>query len=82
MPYGNKTERPRQGDPLTPREREILALLAAGHSTKHIAAQLRISPITVKTHLTHLYRKIGAKNRVQAARHYLDHRGTPHDDVP
>jgi DNA-binding CsgD family transcriptional regulator len=58
---------------LTHRETEILALLAAGHSTPDIAAQLGISPGTVKSHLTNIYKKIGAKNRVQAARYYLDH---------
>jgi DNA-binding CsgD family transcriptional regulator len=61
----------------TRRELEILALLAAGNSTPDIAAQLGISPGTVKTHLTSVYKKIGAKNRVQAARYYLDHLAPP-----
>jgi DNA-binding CsgD family transcriptional regulator len=63
----------RESNPLTRRELEILALLSAGHSTPDIARQLGISPGTVKTHLTSVYKKIGAKNRVQAARYYLDH---------
>jgi DNA-binding CsgD family transcriptional regulator len=66
-----------EDEALTRREHEILALLAAGDSTSDIAAQLGITPGTVKTHLTSLYKKIGAKNRVQAARYYLDHHGTP-----
>jgi DNA-binding CsgD family transcriptional regulator len=66
VPAGN-------GDRLTAREREVLALLAAGHTTADIAAQLGVAPGTVKTHLTSVYKKIGSKNRVQAARYYLDH---------
>jgi DNA-binding CsgD family transcriptional regulator len=73
MATWNKAARARSGDPLTPRELEILAVLAAGHSTPDIAEQLGITPGTIKTHLTSVYKKIGAKNRVQAARHYLDH---------
>jgi DNA-binding CsgD family transcriptional regulator len=73
MATWNKAARARHGDALTPRELEILALLAAGNSTPDIAEQLGITPGTIKTHLTSVYKKIGAKNRVQAARHYLDH---------
>jgi DNA-binding CsgD family transcriptional regulator len=65
------------GNPLTRRELEILALLSAGNSTPDIAEQLGISPGTVKAHLTSVYRKIGAKNRVQAARYYLDNLAPP-----
>jgi DNA-binding CsgD family transcriptional regulator len=63
----------RERDSLTRRELEILGLLASGMSTPDIAAPLGITPGTVKSHLTRVYRKIGAQNRVQAARHYLDH---------
>jgi DNA-binding CsgD family transcriptional regulator len=73
MPYWNKAARAREGDALTPRELEILALLAAGHPTREIALRLGVTPGTVKTHLTAVYRKIGVTNRVQAARHYLEH---------
>jgi DNA-binding CsgD family transcriptional regulator len=76
MAHWNKAARARQGDPLTPRELEILALLAAGNTTADIAEQLGIAPGTIKTHLTSVYKKIGARNRVQAARHYLDHHAT------
>jgi DNA-binding NarL/FixJ family response regulator len=58
---------------LTPRQREILALVANGDSTPDVAARLGISPGTVKTHLTAIYRTIGVRNRVQATRFYLDH---------
>lgn len=67
--------RPRKGDPLTPRELEILALVAAGEPTAAIAQHLGISQNTVKGHLTHAYVKTGSRNRVQATRHYLDHYG-------
>jgi DNA-binding CsgD family transcriptional regulator len=67
----------RQRNSLTRRELEILALLAAGNSTPDIAGQLGISPGTVKSHLTRVYKRIGAKNRVQAARYYLDHLAPP-----
>ena len=63
----------RESNALTPRELEILALLAAGNATADIAEQLVISTTTVKSHLTSVYKKIGATNRVQAARYYLDH---------
>jgi DNA-binding NarL/FixJ family response regulator len=53
---------------LTDREREILALVAAGVSNKHIALRLGISAKTVKAHLTHVFRHIGVRDRLQAAR--------------
>ena len=52
---------------LTAREKEILLLLAHGASNEEIADQLCISYHTVKTHLTNIYEKIRAKNRLQAA---------------
>jgi DNA-binding CsgD family transcriptional regulator len=64
--------RARKGDPLTAREIEVLALVAAGEPTAAIAALLAISENTVKGHLTHVYTKTGSRNRVQATRHYLD----------
>lgn len=51
---------------MTSREREVLALLAGGASTKEIAAQLRISPRTVERHLANLYSRIGARGRADA----------------
>jgi DNA-binding CsgD family transcriptional regulator/pimeloyl-ACP methyl ester carboxylesterase len=58
--------------PLTARERQILALLASGTSNSDIARQLGISVNTVTRHLTHVYAKIGAENRVQAIRRALE----------
>jgi len=51
---------------LTPREREVLALLAAGRSSKQIARQLVISPRTLGTHMQHILSKLGVHNRTQA----------------
>ena len=77
MAHWNKPARAQPGDPLTRREHEILALLAEGMTTPQIAERLGIRPGTIKTHLTSVYRKTGAQNRVQAARHYLDQHAPP-----
>ena len=51
---------------MTAREREILGLVAAGTSNKQIARVLRISPNTVKFHLTTLFGKLGVTTRAEA----------------
>ena len=51
---------------ITPRELAVLGELAAGRSNKAIAATLGVSPNTVKTHVAHLYGKLGAGGRVDA----------------
>ena len=52
---------------LSPREREILALIAKADSNKHIARALDIAETTVKIHVQHILRKLGLTNRVHAA---------------
>lgn len=52
---------------LSPREREILELIARGDSNKLIARELGIAETTVKIHVQHLLRKLGLDSRVQAA---------------
>jgi FixJ family two-component response regulator len=47
---------------LTPREREVLALVAAGLMNKQIAAELGLAEITVKIHRGHIMRKMGARS--------------------
>jgi len=53
---------------LSPREREVATLVAEGRANKEIADHLHISLDTVKRHITNVYRKTGARNRVQLAR--------------
>ena len=52
---------------LTPREIEVLYLVAQGKTNKEIAADLYISPLTVRTHLEHVYQKLGVGSRTEAA---------------
>ena len=52
---------------LSPREREILLLIARGDSNKLIARELDIAETTVKIHVQHILRKLGLSSRVQAA---------------
>ena len=54
-------------DRLTPRELEVLQLIAAGLSNKEIAARLNVSVATVKTHLEHILQKMQVSDRTQAA---------------
>ena len=51
---------------LSKREIEILPLLAEGLSNKEIAARLHLAPVTVKTHLQNIYKKLNTKNRIEA----------------
>ncbi|HET6508121.1 MAG TPA: response regulator transcription factor [Baekduia sp.] len=52
--------------PLTPREREVLELVATGATNREIAERLHLSPHTVKEHTSSLYRKLEARNRADA----------------
>jgi LuxR family transcriptional regulator, maltose regulon positive regulatory protein len=53
-------------EPLSERELEVLALIAAGDSNEEIASKLFVSVSTVKTHINNLYRKLGTRTRTQA----------------
>ncbi|MBQ0996008.1 response regulator [Streptomyces nigra] len=61
-----RTPRRERDEPLSAREREVLALVARGTSNREIARELFISEATVKTHLTHLYAKLGVNDRAAA----------------
>ena len=67
-------ERDRKAETLTAREVEVLQLLAFGHTNKDIADQLFISPDTVKTHLEHIFEKLGAADRTAAVAEALRRR--------
>ncbi|HEY3863243.1 MAG TPA: response regulator transcription factor [Verrucomicrobiae bacterium] len=56
---------------LSPREREILELLAAGHPNKQIAARAGIADGTVRWHLRHVYNKLHVRSRTEAALKFL-----------
>ena len=58
---------------LTPREAEILKLIAAGMSNAEIATALVVSNATVKTHVNHIFSKTGTRDRAQAVRYAFEH---------
>ena len=60
-------------DELTPREAEVLKLIAAGLSNAEIAASLVVSNATVKTHVNRIFSKIGARDRAQAVHYAYQH---------
>lgn len=53
--------------PLTDREKEVLRLLAGGSTNNNISEMLHISPHTVKSHVIHIFNKLGVNDRTQAA---------------
>ena len=59
---------------MTKRERQILKLLAAGMTNKHIARKLDITEGTVKVHIKHLFKKLNLKSRVEAAIWAMEHK--------
>ncbi|MEV0309125.1 response regulator [Nonomuraea fuscirosea] len=59
--------------PLTEREREVLALIAAGRSNREIARSLAVAEKTVKTHVSNVLMKLGVQDRTQAALYAVRH---------
>jgi DNA-binding NarL/FixJ family response regulator len=58
---------------LSAREVEVLALIAAGRSNTEIARELVLSNATIKSHINHIFAKIGARDRAQAVHYAYDH---------
>ena len=65
--------RPERPGGLTPREVEVLGLLARGRSNKEIAAELVISPRTASNHVQHIYSKIDVSSRAGATLFAMQH---------
>lgn len=73
MPAGWQRMRARAADShlgLSPRQRQILGLIALGQGNEQIATELDMSPNTVKFHIRALYSRLGVRNRVEAANQY------------
>ena len=68
-----RRQRPDLPDELTPREVEVLKLIAAGLSNSEIADKLVLSSATVKTHINRIFYKTGARDRAQAVRYAYQH---------
>ena len=62
-----------ESDPLSEREREVLRLLALGHTNQEIAALLYISVRTAETHRAHIMQKLALSSRAELVRYALDH---------
>jgi ATP/maltotriose-dependent transcriptional regulator MalT len=75
----------RTSNSLTPREHEVLTMMAAGLRNREIAGQLFISEVTVKAHVRHILEKLGAPNRAAAVARALDQaaaKAVSSDDPP
>lgn len=77
-----RAPRPSPADELTPRERQILALVACGSSNQEIASELVISERTARTHVSNILRKLDLRSRTQAALWARKHGLAPPDSAP
>jgi DNA-binding CsgD family transcriptional regulator len=64
---------PEEGAALTPREREVLTLVAEGLSNQEIAERLFVTGNTLKSYIRNAYRKVGVRTRAQAVRWVYEH---------
>jgi two-component system response regulator NreC len=65
-------ERRRDGDGLTPRERDVVRLIALGHTNAEVAERLSVSVRTIETHRHRILRRLGLSGRAQLVRWALD----------
>jgi DNA-binding NarL/FixJ family response regulator len=77
VPAASDGASPDDGE-LTPREAEVLRLIAEGRSNREIARELFVSEATVKTHVNRIFAKTGSRDRVQAMRYAYSHGYAPH----
>lgn len=71
---GLRAEAPDEGPaPLSPRETEVLKLMALGHTNREIADDLGLSVRTVETHRSHVQQKLGLSSRPELTRYALSH---------
>ena len=66
-----------QGEELTEREREVLALVARGYTNKQIAGELCVSEKTARNHVSHILEKLGLSRRSEAAAYAVEHKLVP-----
>jgi DNA-binding CsgD family transcriptional regulator len=82
----NRGNREKHPDGLSPREVEVLSLIAAGHGNRDIAERLYIAPNTVANHVKSIFSKTGSANRAEAAayavRNQLEREGTKDGYLP
>ena len=70
----NANSKEGENEPLTPRERQVLSLLAKGYSTKEIAQLLSISPHTTRNHIQSILQKLGVHSRLEAVLRAIEYR--------
>jgi DNA-binding CsgD family transcriptional regulator len=79
---GPRTRPPTGWDSLTPAERDVVRLVAEGLTNPEIGRRLFVSRNTAKTHLSHVYRKLGVSNRTELARLAAAHLDTQPSPTP